>query len=326
MGIIIREGTYYAVVRINGRQVWRSAGKSERRAHEILADLLDRRERGTFDEEPIHRTTLAGFAPAYLKWANLRKRSAERDARSLKHLEKVFGEARMERISKADVYQYQEQRSAAHISGATINREVACLRKVLSLAVELGHIARNPLLGIRMLPESPARQPSLDDEDEARLLWALPRWMRPLVDVALATGARQGELLELHWRDINATAGCIVIADSKSGESRRVPLPRSLLAELDAARGASGDFALRLDEGREFGRNAVSAAFSKAAKKSGLRGMRFHDLRHVAASRWLANGGNLVEVAALLGQKTLSMAMRYSHANWNRLQGLVEGL
>jgi len=323
--VVFREGKWYARVTINGRRVWRAAGTSEHRAHEIARELLDQRERGTFHEPPIHRLSLAGFAEEYLAWAGVHKRSADTDARRIQHLLDRFGEMRIEAFTRATIYQYQAERVAAGAANSTVNREVALLRKILSVAVDLERIPHNPLLRTKMLPEPPSRQPSLDDEDEARLHFRLPPDLRRLADLALHTGARESELLSLRWRDVDAHAGCLVIRDSKSGESRRVPLPHALMADLAATRGKASDLVAPYRVHTLYPGNALSHDFGRCAAKAGCPGLRFHDLRHVAASRFLERGASLPEIAALLGQKTLAMARRYSHASWKRLQAIVEG-
>ncbi|MFH1529192.1 MAG: tyrosine-type recombinase/integrase [Pseudomonadota bacterium] len=58
----------------------------------------------------------------------------------------------------------------------------------------------------------------------------------------------------------------------------------------------------------------------RATKKIGRVGFRFHDLRHIAGSRLLAEGASLPEVASILGHKTLSIARRYAHVTQTRLR------
>ncbi len=114
--------------------------------------------------------TLAEYKTDYMKWAKAHKRSYERDERSLADLIPVFGEAKLSMTTRAKVVTYQQAR-LERVGGATINREVACLRKILSHALDAGKIETNPLLRFKMLPESPGRIPVLEPSlsSEARI-------------------------------------------------------------------------------------------------------------------------------------------------------------
>jgi integrase len=69
----------------------------------------------------------------------------------------------------------------------------------------------------------------------------------------------------------------------------------------------------------------LSRAFEKACKRSGITGLRFHDLRHTAATRMIERGVNIAAVSRLLGHADIKTTMRYSHPN-NSLKEAVESL
>lgn len=308
----------------------RRSESARTRSKDVARALLEQRrldiERGMLGLPKVARRTLAEFEPRYLEWARVHKRSVGRDEWCLRQLRPVFGHLRLADIDRNQIEAWQQRRLAEGVTGATINRSVALLRKVLAYAVEVGDLSANPLKGIRMLPESPARQPSLDAGTEAALLEAAAPWCRPAIRLALATGCRQGELVALRWRHVDFDSSAVVVESSKSGDSRRVPLRRDVLQELRDRKGAPDDPVLPNEANNvPIAATNLSHAFKAAARRIGRPDLRFHDLRHVAGTRLLSSGANLQEIAAILGHKTLSMARRYSHPTWTRLQGLVEG-
>jgi integrase len=214
---------------------------------------------------------------------------------------------------------------------ATVNREVACLRKLLAFAVEQGELDVNPIAGIKLFSEAAGRIPKFEPEDERLLLAALPVWMQRVVRIAILTGCRQGEILALRWRHVDFKASTLTIEDSKSGESRRVPMHPALAMELKERRGTPNGFVVSVVSGdppteHSPEAHSVSQAFRRAVRKMGRPDLRFHDLRHVAGSRLLATGASLPEVAATLGHKTLAMSKRYTHVSPVRLASLIAAM
>ena len=317
-----RGNSWYVRIWVDGTEIRKSAGRSKDAARILLVRMRNDADRGRMGLSKKSRMTIADWAPRYLEWAKAHKRSAWRDEICWKHLKPAFGHLRFNDVTKARVEVYQRDRQKK-VSGPTVNREVAILRKLLSHAVEAGELETNPLARVRMLQESPARQPMLQPKDEERLLRACSNWLASLVRLAVTTGCRQGEILALRWKHVDFDNGALIVEDSKSGDSRRVPLHPSLLEELRTRRGPPEDYVTVQDDGKPPPRYKVSEKFRKAAKSVGLSDLRFHDLRHVAATRLLSSGASLPEVAAVLGHKTLAVSSRYAHTTWTRLRALV---
>lgn len=323
--LVKRGNVWYVRIFVDGKDTWRAAGRDRHAAQEYLGKLRGDVERGQLRLSKSARgvPTLSGFKDQYMKWAKAHKRSWERDERSLRELEPVFGDTKLISINKAKVEKYQHKRLADGVQGATVNREVALLRKMLSYAVDCNVIEVNPLSRVRMLPESPGRIPILEPDDERKLLAHGPTWFRLLVRMAVATGCRQGELLALRWRHLDLADGVLTVEDSKSGDSRRVPIHPALLADLEARKASPDDYVFQTRDKTPPARSSVANAFRDAAAAIGRTDLRFHDMRHVAGTRLLATGASLPEVAAMLGHKTLAMSKRYSHVSPVRLRALI---
>lgn len=364
---ILKSGArYYVRLIVNGRETRRAAGPKIENARKLLALMRDGadRERAGLPAPPGAAPTLAEWAPEYLRWAERKgKRSLPRDQWCMKQLVERFGTRRLSDLERPLVEKYMgDELKQGRVKAATINRQIALLRKALSLAVEMERLPVNPLRGVAMFKETAQRRPILSDADEAALLAALTRdWHRLLVRLALATGAREGELLALRWGDIDfdrkrsqasgdgeapRKAALMVIADSKGGESREVPLHGSIAAELWARRGHPAALVFCHADGSPYSAHAVVQWFAHAIAKVGLRvkvggdrkdstgkvqppdwsPFHFHDLRHVAASRMVAAGVTLPIIKAILGHSDLSTTLRYVHADWTSMVAAMETL
>ena len=129
---------------------------------------------------------------------------------------------------------------------------------------------------------------------------------RICVALAIETGMRRGELLGLLWDNVDLERRTAFLPVTKNGESRGVPLSSRAVAVLRGLPAASN--------GRVFGELtplALRLSFNRATRRAGITGLRLHDLRHEATSRFFEKGLNVMEVASVTGHKTLQMLKRY---------------
>lgn len=229
---------------------------------------------------------------------------------------------------------------------ATVVRYLAALSHVFTTAVnEWGWLEDNPIRKVRKPKEPRGRVRFLSEDstgpngeiikgERTRLLEACKKSKNPdlhtIVVLALSTGMRQGEILNLRWPDVDLSNGRIILHETKNNERRVVPLlghALDLLKEKDKVRRDAK--VRRLDTDLLFpGRNPkkpvfIRAPWLEAAKAAGIEDFKFHDLRHSAASYMLMSGATLGEIAELLGHKTLQMVKRYSHLSEAHAAGVV---
>jgi integrase len=205
-------------------------------------------------------------------------------------------------------------------TGATVNRYLAALSSCLSYGVkELQWLERNPMERIRKPAENKGRVRFLSDDERARLLDAC----RPHADLYLAvllsltTGARQGEIMGLRWGQIDFKRQVISLEQTKNGDRRALPLVGeafNLLQERAKVRTLKDD---RIFPPTKLAKKAdcldLRQPWEKALKEAGIIDFHWHDLRHTAASYLAMSGVSLVEIAKVLGHRTLAMVARYSH-------------
>ncbi|HET6719638.1 MAG TPA: site-specific integrase [Rhodocyclaceae bacterium] len=300
-----RGDTWHVRLQVGGQRIERSLGPSATKAdaldyeaklrRDLIAGKLGRAPERTLDE-------------ALLRWL-------ENEAANLKDYDGVKNKVRAIRpltLGKrlADIVQVAEEiKSAgqkAQLSPATINRRVAILRRIANLAHDVWGWLDQPL-GQRI---------KLMSGEKTRHVYLTPAQVEHLADccehpivakairLAARTGLRENELL----RADTVFDGCIVVDESKSGRPRLVPLPP--------------DIEVVLPLGITYA--TLRTYFEKARAKAVMPGVRFHDLRHTAASWWAQSGGNLAVIRDLLGHANLAVTSRYSHLMTSDLKAVVE--
>ncbi|RYZ14579.1 MAG: site-specific integrase [Myxococcaceae bacterium] len=199
-------------------------------------------------------------------------------------------------------------------TGATINRYITALSAVLTVAVkEYGWLTKNPIPNVTRMPDSKGKERFLSEEERQALLAACEAsptlQLAPLVKLALATGARKSELMGLIWANVDLKRRTVRFEDTKNGDNRTVPLAPSAVAVLEAWKRGRVPVGLVFP----FTTDSMEKPWRDARAAAGLENFRFHDLRHSAASYLAMSGASLMDIAAILGHKTLAMVKRYSH-------------
>lgn len=219
-------------------------------------------------------------------------------------------------------------------SPATINRYRTAVAAVFRVAIDKGWygISDNPAAGIRQKTESNSRYGRcLEDDERAAILAACDAsaWdqLGLFVRLALATGARRGELLKLQWRDVDLKRGTVLFRDTKNEDDRRVPLIGEAWALLKAASKVRklkqpGVFN---HPTKEDNRPPVDWYWQKARKAAGVDNLRLHDLRHSCGSYLARNGASAFQIAAILGHRSgPTLTARYVHLAAEDSRDLME--
>jgi integrase len=230
--------------------------------------------------------------------------------------EKALRGKTLRQVLPEDIARFITQRRVAGKAPATINRELAFLRRVFNVALKNRKVDANPVTSDVFSKENNQRVRYLTADEETRLRAALGEAEWPPVAFALHTGFRQGNQFRLQWADVNFDTGMIRARHTKSGEDYFVPMNdelRALLRALPSRMRSAWVFPSATGATPLDARNYVNRVFTPALGKAGIQGFRWHDLRHTFASRLVMAGVDLRTVQELMGHKTLAMTMRYAH-------------
>jgi integrase len=199
------------------------------------------------------------------------------------------------------------------------NRHLVTLRAALNRAWRDGKISSNNAWARLQLfagTEKP-RSRFLNRDEAKRLINTCPPDLRKLVQLALLTGARYGELCAFEVRDFNPDSGSLHVVRSKSGKARHIFLTDEGIAfckTLTLGQRPEAPF-LRRSDGSRWARDLHFRGFKDAVKRAGLdQDFTFHELRHTWASLTIMAGAPLMAVAENLGHRDTRMVERhYGH-------------
>ena len=227
------------------------------------------------------------------------------DNRVNSELIRYFERKGLTEISPLMIEDYKTHR-LTEVSGASTNRELACLKHCFQKAILWKLVKENPCIGIDFLKEKP-RVRLLSYPEEDKLMNASPEWLRELILIALTTGMRSSEITGLTWPNIDFDNRTITIPETKNNEIGKVHLNQPVF-DLLKSKDQSNPYARIFPGLNKYG---VSRAFREVCNKVGIPNLRFHDLRAAFASRLNADGLNVFTIKDLLRHKTLVMSLRY---------------
>lgn len=346
MGLYRRGKVWWMNFSYQGQQIRASTGQTDRRAAElILGDTRRQLRDGGYRITLEERNRTFGELMERFLSEHVAKRASQRSyVGYAKRLRGFLGDGTpLADITPRLIAEYKNQLFADGLAPASVNRHLATLKKAFNLAVrEWEWCQRNPVLSVSMEREHNGRDRWLTVEEEDRLLAACGPWLRDLVQFALGTGMRMGEILSLSWRGVDLTRRTVMLFHSKNGERRTIPLNQTMLSLMRAKKEEAHlikqpggnlvklntenphDLVFKSKAGTPIESGHLRRSFRLALKKAVIGDFHFHDLRHTFATRLVQAGVELYKVQRLLGHKSPMMTQRYAHHYPESLRDGVE--
>jgi integrase len=262
------------------------------------------------------------------------------------HVLPEFGHMPLNAITTAEVAKWVTKMMATH-NASSVRKNVFSLRRVLDLAISYGLLRVNPAASVR-LPAEPKHEQRFLTHDEA---WTLAESVHPrfkvMILVAVFGGLRFGEIAALQRMHVIPERNMIAVKQTAveiKGEVsfgppktktsiRLVTIPRSIMAELvnhmDEYTNAESDALVFTGlRGNVLRRSSFSRVYwTPAIEKAGLKGLRFHDLRHTFVALWISLGRNAKEVSKAAGHSSVAFTLdRYGHLYDTDSDGLADEL
>ena len=300
---------------------------------DALAAIVERRRQvleGKYVSPQLRRRTLtfrqlARDAMAHRK-LRLRPRSYETDISRLTRLLPSIGATPAAGLTADAIDKVLDSLRTEGLAGSTANRYRSLLSAIFSYAARTGRIHSNPLQLVKRFREGESRVRYLLGAEEQKLrevIRANCPEREAEIDLALYTGMRRGEQFTLRWRDVDLERGILTVR-GKTG-IRHIVANSSAKSALELLRS-------RRREGAEFVCPETQSEsqrdwrrwFERAARAAGVEDFRWHDLRHSFASRLVMAGVDIRTVQELLGHKSITMTMRYSHLSPDHRQVAAE--
>ena len=309
----------------SGKRTRRSTGATHRKEAEVIHAKwkLETHQERHWEVQPPR-----SFDELMLQYLNetmhLKRTGPRRITVAARNLYAEFSGRDISDIKMHDVRTYVRKRRMSGLAASTVNKEVGLFSAAVNYARrEWGWEINNPAQGCRERePEGRVRW--ITRAESVKLLQiagAEPRALHlaSFIELALHTGCRKGELLELEWRRVDLKRGLFFLEAQHTKTSRRrsVPLNKNARAALieqarfRAKHCPDSPWVFCHKNGKRV--QDVKTSFNTACKRAGIEDFRIHDLRHTCAA-WLVTAGvALAEVRDLLGHQSIQMTERYAH-------------
>ena len=260
----------------------------------------------------------------FLPWSKANKRSWKHDEFRCQTIREYFGGKTFREISPLLVEKFKCERRESFTSRSTlrspasVNHELNLLSKIFNIAIDYGVTDSNPCRKVKKYVLDNKRYRYLLPEEEPALMAALSgrrAHLKPMVKIALGTGMRQGEQLNLTWDRVDFSRGVLIVTKTKSGKDREIPMNPEVfdifrtLREKSTGKGyvfVSSKTGTRIKE--------VKTGFVKALKEAKIEGLVWHDLRATFGTRLGEAGFDAFTIAALMGHSDIHTTARYVRA------------
>lgn len=309
-----RGQTYWIRFQRHGQEIRRSAKTSSKAiAQQYLAQILEETRRLDRGGRPrrTYKDAVERFASEYM--LTLRPATQRRYRSSFRLLEPHFGDCYLDEINKTRLSDFVTARRRGGAMGATIRRDLATLSGICSCAVAWDYIDINPVKAFdkRHIREAPPRTSFPSGAEVERLIAHASPMVGRIIRFLAATGMRQEEAVSLEWSQVSIERREIRLTKTKTSSPRVVPLSDEALAVLiGTPRHITRHNVFWNSDGRRY--THFASQYRNIAKRAGVA-WRCHDLRHRFASEFLMRTGDLPALQAILGHRTVTMTMRYSH-------------
>ena len=188
----------------------------------------------------------------------------------------------------------------------------------------------NPCRHVSKPREPRGRVRFLSTEERDRLFRAVyqsrNRAVPVIIQLALYTGARRGEVLSIRWPDVDLVREQVTFQQTKNDDRRTVPLVEPALSALReharTQRRIDTDLVFPSPTGTK--PLIINKTWGRIVARAGLENFRFHDLRHSCASYLAQNGATSAEISEILGHKSLQMVKRYAHLQPEHLRSSLQ--
>lgn len=322
---------------------WREGGRNKSlrvRGSAELARKIQRKKMSARDENrhlDVKREInypVSDLIDRYWTHYGSKKRSADRERSILEGIRSALGRSFVREVDGIAVGAWYENLTGVRkLSAGTAVRHFNVLHHMMEKASTIWSketgLERNPANQVEVRRPDDSRDRYLSEDELRRLKQALDQRkyrkgtkdlnktnlrLSLLVLIAVTTGMRMMEIFGLRWSDVMYEEGLLAVrAKLKGGKMRYVPMPPELAGEIRRYPAViDEDRILPPEPGATSGRQRVEGSFEDLLDRAGIQNFRFHDLRHTFASWYMMNGGDLYELAKILGHSNIKMTERYA--------------
>ncbi len=224
-------------------------------------------------------------------------------------IKRSFVGKRLRDITSKNIEEYKAS-LVDQVKPSSINRYLTIIKSIFSKAIEWGRLTVSPASKVKKLREDNQRTRYLTEEEIRRLYLSATPKVSEFLTLALNTGMRRSNLVNLQWEDIDFKQGVMHVLKTKSGKGYDVPINNDVRKLLEP-KFHSNKIGKVLDSVN------LRKDFEAVVKNSGITDFKLHDLRHTFASYLAMKGVDLYTISQLLGHSDIKMTQRYAHLSPN---------
>lgn len=314
----------------------RKSGTDRKRAERDAAKLEEELNAGTYTD--LRRVKWPEFIAEHVERLAGKRNRTEAE-RTLTEFGNETGNPEPRRVTFAMVESYAEKMKAKGNTVATVNKKLRYLRAAFNKAVRREYLARSPMLNWQWTREDDTDVRIVSPAEETALMAAAEKLygsrMKALIQVALGTGGRRGELMALEWSRVKLDAAEVLFTATKGKRDRPVPiLPetvevlRRLMVQTQIEGGPFIGMGFQFDKRWE-----AIAKEAKLVDANDCPVVTLHDLRRTYITRLILAGVPLPTVQKLAGHTTIATTMTFYtkisrddlRAGVEKLAGLASG-
>lgn len=269
---------------------------------------------------------LENLIKKFLSYSEANKRSFSNDRYYCQYFLAFMGNKYIDEIKPYDIEDYKCKRQK-RVKNSTVNRELNSISKMFSLAVEYGWLEYNPCFKVKKLRVENIRERVLSKDEENSFLNQCVEdraYLKPIILMALHTGIRKSNILQLEWSCVNFTQKFITVLNPKNGKTNKIPMTGTLKAMLEQLPRTSKYVFPNPLTNKPY--VDIRKTFNNVLKLAGIEDLTFHAFRHTAATRMVEKGTDLVTVKDLLGHSEIKTTMRYAHPVPDRKLQAIQAL
>jgi len=318
-----RNGKWQVQVRRTGHKPRAKSFHDKADAQRWARQIENEMDRGVLVHDPrlLEATPVADLLRRYLATESRKKRGHGPEAKRIEaFLREDWATLPVVKATAQVFGRYRDERLKV-VQPGTVLRDLGLLRSIFEVARKEWDVPleQNPIAQLKKPKASVGRTRRLNAGELDCLISSCDAgrtaWLRPAILLAIETGLRRGELLNIRWQDYDAETRTLNIPHTKNGYSRRIPLTEQaeeILRERDRTNDRPTDLAFPVSG------NALRLAWERCRvrarkQRPDIADLRFHDLRHEAVSRFFELGLSVPEVALISGHRDPRMLFRYTH-------------